>query len=92
MKCATPHRSARRVRIAPERLDRYLTRKLHELPGFEAVSVSAGYRLRATDENGCNWSGDVVPMYGIRAPLATDIAAALRPIVKAAQRRFNLSD
>ena len=34
MKCATPHRSARRVRIAPERLDRYLTRKLHELPGI----------------------------------------------------------
>jgi hypothetical protein len=31
-------------------------------------------------------------MYGIRAPLAADIAAALRPIVKAAQTRFNLSD
>jgi hypothetical protein len=92
MKYATPHRSAERVRITPGRLDRYLTRKLHELRGFETVSVSAGYRLRATDENGCNWSGDVVAMYGIRAPLATDIAAALRPIVKAAQSRFNLSD
>jgi len=54
--------------------------------------VSAGYRLRATDENGCNWSGDVVPMYGIRAPLASLIAAVLRPIVRAAQARFNLSD
>ena len=56
------------------------------------MSVSAGYRLRATDENGCNWSGDVVPMYGIRAPLASLIAAVLRPIVRAAQARFNLSD
>jgi hypothetical protein len=62
------------------------------VPGFETVSVSAGYRLRATDEEGCNWSGDVVPMYGMRAPLATDIAEVLRPIVKAAQARFNLSE
>ena len=62
------------------------------MPGFETVSVSAGYRLRATDEDGCNWSGEVVPMYGIRAPLATDIAAVLRPIVRAAQTRFNLSE
>jgi hypothetical protein len=87
-----PCRSAERIPITPGRLDRYLTRKLHEVPGFEAVSVSAGYRLRATDENGCNWSGDVVPMYGIRAPLASRITAVLRPIVRAAQARFNLSD
>ena len=87
-----PGRSAERIPITPGRLDHYLTRKLHQVPGFETVSVSAGYRLRATDENGCNWSGDVVPMYGIRAPLASLIAAVLRPIVKAAQARFNLSD
>jgi hypothetical protein len=85
-------RSAARVPITPGRLDHYLTRKLHEVPGFEMVSVSAGYRLRTTDENGCNWSGDVVPMYGIRAPLASLITVVLRPIVKAAQERFNLID
>ena len=92
MNCYNSSQAAERLPITPGRLDRYLTRKLHEVPGFETVSVSAGYRLSVTDANGCNWSGDAVPMYGIRAPLATLIATALRPIVKAAQARFNLSE
>ncbi|HEU4627334.1 MAG TPA: hypothetical protein VFS52_21440 [Steroidobacteraceae bacterium] len=82
----------KRAAISPEKLDRYLTDRLHEVPGFEAVDISAGYRLRVPDDEGCNWSGKVVALHGLRAPLADDIAVALRPIVRAARARFNLSE
>jgi hypothetical protein len=59
---------------------------------FETVRVSAGYRLRAPDASGCNWSGQVVAIHGLRAPAREIIEAALRPIVKAARARFNLSE
>ncbi len=81
-----------RESVAPARLDRYLTRQLRKMPGFETVSVSAGYRLRAPDEDGCNWSGDVVPMYGAHASHADIVCRRLRPIVRAAKARFNLSE
>ena len=84
--------SRKRTVISAETLDRYLTDRLHEIPGFETVSVSAGYRLRAPDDHGCNWSGNVVPMHGLRAPLTDVIAAALLPIVRCARARFNLSE
>ena len=81
-----------RESVPPARLDRYLTRQLRKTPGFETVSVSAGYRLRAPDEDGCNWSGDVVPMYGAYFSHADIVCNRLRPIVKAAKARFNLSE
>ncbi len=81
-----------RAVVSADRLDRYITNQLHQMEGFEAVSVSAGYRLRATDKNGCNWSGDLVPSYGSGAPSADLVTAALRPIARAAQARFNLSE
>ena len=84
--------SCKRAAISPERLDCYLTEQLHKVPGFEAVDISAGYRLRAPDDEGCNWSGKVVALHGLRAPLAEDIAAALRPIVRGARARFNLTE
>lgn len=73
-------------------VDRYLTRQLHKLTGFGAVSISVGYRLRAPDEEGCNWSGAAVPVCGAHAPEASIIAAALPPFVKAARARFNLKE
>ena len=78
--------------VAAARLDRYLTSQLRKTPGFETVSVSAGYRLRAPDEEGCNWSGDVVPMFGPNPSHADIVCSRLRPIVKAAKARFNLSE
>src|SRR5687768_8650975 len=45
--------------LAPVALDRYLTRQLHKTAGFNAVRLAAGYRLRAPDARGCNWSGDI---------------------------------
>jgi hypothetical protein len=82
----------RRAAISAAKLDCYLTDQLHKVPGFEAVDIAAGYRLRAPDDEGCNWSGKVVALHGLRAPLADDIAKALRPIVRAARARFNLSE
>jgi hypothetical protein len=78
--------------VPAEKLDRYLTDELHKLPGFDAVSVYAGYRLRAPDDEGCNWSGEVVPVHGVRAPPAEQIEAALRPIVRTARARFNMGE
>jgi hypothetical protein len=92
MTCRTRYSGRWREEISAEHLDEYLTRELQKVPGFEAVSVSAGYRLRSTDDEGCNWSGDVVPVHGVRAPLPEVIAQALQPIVKTAQARFNLSE
>lgn len=85
---------AKRARwvVPAEKLDRYLTDELHKLPGFEMVTVFAGYRLRAPDHEGCNWSGEVVPVHGVRAPPAEEIAAALRPIVRSARARFNMDE
>jgi hypothetical protein len=87
-------RRARRERktIPATKLDRYLTAQLHKRPGFERVDVSAGYRLRAPDAEGCNWSGQVVALHGVRAPAADLIAATLAPIVRSARERFNLSE
>jgi hypothetical protein len=87
-RCVRPKRAV----ISAERLDRYLTSQLQKLPGFDAVTVSAGYRLRTPDVDGCNWSGDVVPVHGVRAPPAEEIAARLQPIVRAARARFNISE
>ena len=88
-------RLQKRVTISAVRLDRYLTKQLHKTPGFEGVSLSAGYRLRVPDASGCNWSGDVTPMYDTRVkrvPPPESFAAALPPIVMAARAHFNLSD
>jgi hypothetical protein len=84
--------TAARKCVAAAHLDRYLTRQLRKTPGFETVSVSVGYRLRAPDEDGCNWSGDVVPMFGTHPSHADIVSRSLRPIVKAAKARFNLSE
>ncbi len=73
-------------------LDRYLTEQLHKTAGFSAVRLAAGYRLRARDAHGCNWSGDITVLHGTRAPLSGTIATAVRPIVKEARLRFNLID
>ena len=81
-----------RLAVPARRLDCYLTEQLHRAPGFEAVSVSAGYRLNAPDVDGCNWSGNVVLLRGLRAPPSDVIAAALRPIVRWARARFNMSE
>lgn len=82
----------RREEIPASRLDRYLTQQLHRVPGFDAVDVSAGYRLSVPDARGCNWSGNVVLLHGLRAPRRELTAAALRPIVRAARARFNMSE
>ena len=81
-----------REEVPASRLDRYLTRHLHRVPGFDVVDVSAGYRLSVPDTRGCNWSGNVVLLHGSRAPRAELTAAALRPIVRAARARFNMSE
>ena len=78
--------------LAAVALDRYLTQELHKTAGFSAVHLAAGYRLRARDAHGCNWSGDITVLHGTHVPLSGTIAAALRPIVKEARLRFNLID
>jgi hypothetical protein len=85
-------RSHKRVTISAARLDEYLTEQLHESAGFENVRLSAGYRLRTPDVDGCNWSGHVFPVHGTRGPTSEEIADAARPIVKAARARFNISE
>lgn len=86
------HRVGERALVTAHCLDCYVTNELRKLPGFESISVTVGYRLRAVDENGCNWSGNVVPRYGRGAPSAAIVTAALRPIARAARARFNLSE
>lgn len=83
----------KRTIISAVRLDRHLTERLRQSArAFETVRLAAGYRLRASDASGCNWSGHVVPMHGLRAPSHEIIETALRPIVAAARARFNLSE
>jgi hypothetical protein len=78
--------------ISAAALDDYLTRKFHKTTGFEDVRLAVGYRLRAFDTHGCNWSGEVTVIHGAHTPRSAMIAAALCPIVKDAQARFNLSE
>jgi hypothetical protein len=86
-------RCRKRTIISAVRLDRHLTERLRQSDrAFETVRLAAGYRLRATDASGCNWSGHVVPIHGLRAPAHEIIEAALHPIVAAARARFNLSE
>jgi hypothetical protein len=81
-----------REEVSASTLDCYLTEQLHRIPGFAEVEVSAGYRLSAPDASGCNWSGNVVLRRGSRAPRLDLITAALRPIVRKARARFNMSE
>jgi hypothetical protein len=92
MKSRKSSRSAEREPIAAARLDRYLTGQLQKMAGFEKVAVSVGYRLCAADKDGCNWSGHVVPMYDTHCSVADIVSERLRPFIKAAQARFNLSE
>jgi hypothetical protein len=92
MKSPKRARTRQRVVISPQQLDHYLTAELHKVPGFAGVTVHAGYRLREPDADGCNWSGHAVPLHGVRAPPADVIEATLRPIVRNARARFNLSE
>ena len=92
MTCLKLFRVSSRAEVPASQVDRYLTRRLHKLPGFGAVSISAGYRLRTPDEEGCNWSGAVVPVCGSHAPQTSIIVAALPPLVEAAKARFNLKE
>jgi len=83
----------KRTVISAVRLDRHLTERLRQCdPAFDTISLAAGYRLRATDASGCNWSGHVVPLHGLRGPPHETIEVAVRPIVEAARARFNLSE
>jgi len=84
----TPQRTV----VSAEQLDQYLTNELHKIPGFAGITVHAGYRLREPDADGCNWSGHAVPLHGVRAPPPEVIEATLRPIVRHARARFNLSE
>lgn len=92
MRGALKVRDRLREEIPASQLDHYLTRQLHRIPGFDAVDVSAGYRLSVPDTRGCNWSGNVVLLYRGCAPRPKLAAAALRPIVRAARARFNMSE
>lgn len=88
-----PHpRNRTRALVTADQLDRYVTGELHKLDGFDAVTVSVGYRLREVDDNGRNWTGDLVPCFGRGAPSVDTVAAALRPIARAARARYNLSE
>lgn len=92
MKARNTRPSLKRAAISPQKLDRYLTAQLQKVPGFAGVTVYAGYRLRQPDADGCNWSGQAVPIHGVRAPAPEVIAATLRPILQTARARFNLSE
>jgi hypothetical protein len=82
----------KRKPLSAAALDQYLTEQLHKTAEFEDVRLAAGYRLRAPDAHGCNWSGNVTAIHGMRVPPSARIAAALCPIVKDARARFNLSE
>jgi hypothetical protein len=82
----------RRQFVSASELDAYLTAQLRRTGGFGTVRIAAGYRLQRDDANGCNWSGDVTVIQGMRSPASDVIAAALRPIVGVARARFNLSE
>jgi len=82
----------KRETISAVALDKYLTRELHKTAGFEMVRLSAGFRLRVPDKKGCNWSGNITHIHGIRAPSCEKIDAALAPIVKVARERFNMAE
>ena len=68
--------------ISAAELDRYLTEQLQRKTGFEMIRLSAGYRLRAPDADGCNWSGDVIPIDRTRGPPDEAMAAAVGPIAE----------
>jgi hypothetical protein len=78
--------------VSPAALDQYLTEQLHKSAKFKDVRLVAGYRLRAPDAHGCNWSGDVTAIHDTCPPWSATISAALCPIVKDARTRFNLSE
>jgi hypothetical protein len=68
----------------------WLTQQLHSIPGCSDTSVSVQYELLEPEQDGCNWSRDLVINYG--RDDSEIVLRHLRPLYEDARRRFNVRE
>jgi len=68
----------------------WLTDNLHAIPGCSETTVSVQYELREPEQDGCNWSRDLVINYG--RDDSEVVTRHLRSLYEDARRRFNVSE
>lgn len=68
----------------------WLNQELHKHNGCEEARASVQYELREPDEDGCNWSRDLIVNYGRNDSMLVN--QHLRPLFEEARRRFNIRE
>lgn len=79
-----------RTVVSREELEQWLTNELQKIEDCEECSVGGIMPLREPDEDGCNWSGDVVVSSG-GVPVEY-FRPYLARIMREARNRFNIRD
>jgi hypothetical protein len=68
----------------------WLNQELHKHKGCEETHATVQYELREPDEDGCNWSRDLIINYGRDDRVLVN--QHLRPLFEEARRRFNVRE
>jgi len=75
-----------------EELSDWFTEEIQRTAGFAGTTISVQYPLAEPDDDGCNWSTDLIINFGDDAnpdDVRRALEAALMPF---ARRTFNLTD
>ena len=68
----------------------WLNQELHKLKGCEEARATVQYEMLEPDEDGCNWSRDLIINYGRSDSVLVN--QHLRPLFEEARRRFNVRE
>lgn len=79
-----------RTSVPMDVLAEWLTSELRKFDGCDECEVTAVYRLREPDKEGCNWSMDGPPVRATGVPPEI-LRPALADVVARAKERFNVS-
>ena len=73
-----------------QQISDWITQKLRAFPECADAKVTVQYELREPDNEGCNWSRDLILNYGRSGSEA--VLQHLRPLHQEARWRFNVSE
>jgi hypothetical protein len=68
----------------------WLNQELHKHKGCQEARATVQYELQEPDEDGCNWSRDLIINYGRDDSVLVN--QHLRPLFEEARRKFNVRE
>lgn len=82
------HTKVRRI-VSRAELNQILTRKIRQVEGYENAKLSLQYIFQEPDDEGCNWSSDVIFSPG-SAGMGADALAQVGRIVRSVRQQYNV--